>query len=49
MTVDEIIVNAVRLLQAAEFETDRALMEQYRLLADTWIAVGQLVLENSHT
>lgn len=43
MTTDEALENAVRLLQAAEIETDLAKMERYEKLADSWIAVANLL------
>lgn len=46
MTAVEAIANAVRLLEAAEDETDRDLVEQYRQLADSWLLVGQLILDS---
>lgn len=45
MTADEAVANAVRLLQAAEAETDLALLERLGLLADSWIAIAALLAD----
>jgi hypothetical protein len=39
-TREEAIGNAVRLLRAAENETDRSLMDHLQRLAEIWIAVA---------
>lgn len=43
MTSDEAIGNTVRLLQAAEHETNLMLMERLEGLADTWLHVAALL------
>jgi hypothetical protein len=45
MTVDEAIRNAARLLQAAETETNLALMERLDQLACSWLAIANLLME----
>lgn len=45
MTAEEALNNAVRLLQAAETETNLALMERLEKLADSWIAVAGLLAQ----
>lgn len=44
-TAAEALGNAVRLLQAAETETNLALMERLESLADSWIQVAALMAE----
>jgi hypothetical protein len=43
VTVEDAVANAVRLLQAAEMETNLALMERLEHLADSWIAIAGLL------
>jgi hypothetical protein len=43
MTADEAISNAVRLLQAAEQETNLAIAESITRIAEGWIATAQLL------
>lgn len=43
MTRDEALANAIRLLQAAEQETDRSLLPELRCMADSWIAVADIL------
>lgn len=45
MTADEAIQSAVRLLQAAETETNLALMERLDELACSWLTVANLLME----
>ncbi|WP_236241150.1 hypothetical protein [Streptomyces sp. CC228A] len=45
MTADEAISNAVRVLQAAEAETNLALMERLDELACSWLTVANLLME----
>lgn len=45
VTADEAIENAARLLRAAEIETNLALVERLDSLADTWVAIAQLLTE----
>lgn len=45
VTCDEAIANAVRLLQAAETETNLMLMERLECLADSWLGVAALLRE----
>ncbi|MEK9524024.1 hypothetical protein MIU24_32325 [Streptomyces venezuelae] len=45
MTSAEAIDNAVRILQAAEAETNLALMERLDELASSWLAVANLLSE----
>ncbi|MEV8623400.1 hypothetical protein [Streptomyces sp. NPDC051079] len=45
MTVDEAIQNAMRLLRAAETETNLALMERLDQLACSWLAFANLLME----
>lgn len=44
VTFDFAVGNARRLLQAAEQETDRQLMERYEKLGDSWISLAGLLL-----
>lgn len=48
MTSGEAIENAVRLLHAVEQETDRALMERWNALADSWLEVAALLNEREN-
>lgn len=41
-TSAQAMAHAVRLLHAAEGETDRGLMERYEKLADSWIALAAI-------
>lgn len=43
VTVEDALDNAVRLLRAAETETNLPLMERLEHLADSWIAVAGLL------
>ena len=43
LTSTEAVANAVRLLQSAEDETDRQLMEGLTRLAEGWVAVAGLL------
>lgn len=45
MTVDEAIAKGVRLLEAAEDETNLALMERLNLLGDSWLYLAVLLAE----
>lgn len=45
MTSDKALENAIRLLEAAEAETDRGLMERWVGMADSWLAVAQVLAE----
>lgn len=45
MTFDEAIANAARLLQAAELETNLAMMERLEKLADSWVSIANLIRE----
>ncbi|MER7953852.1 hypothetical protein [Streptomyces sp. NPDC096030] len=45
MTADDAIANAVRILQAAETETNLALMERLDELACSWLTVANLLRE----
>lgn len=45
MTADEAIGNAVRILQAAEAETNLATMERLDELACSWLTVANLLME----
>lgn len=45
MTSEEAIANAVRLLRAAETETNLMLMERLEGLADSWLHVAALLRE----
>ncbi|MCX5197217.1 hypothetical protein OOK31_25520 [Streptomyces sp. NBC_00249] len=45
MTADKAIENATRLLQAAETETNLALMERLDQLACSWLAIANLLME----
>lgn len=45
MTFDQALANAARLLQAAEAETNLALMERLEKLADSWISIANLIRE----
>lgn len=49
MTAAEARDNAVRLLQAAEHETDRQLMERLNDLADSWLALAEQLAEAERT
>lgn len=49
MTSTEAREHAVRLLQAAEAETDRALMERLNALADSWLALAEQLVEVERT
>jgi hypothetical protein len=44
VTVEQALANAVRLLQAAEGETNLALMERLEKLADSWLSVANLII-----
>lgn len=46
MQADEAIDNTVRLLQAAETESDRSLMEHLERLAELWLAVADHLRDN---
>ena len=43
MTSQSALVNAARLLHAAELETNLALMERLEHLADTWVAIANML------
>ncbi|WP_199566243.1 hypothetical protein [Streptomyces corynorhini] len=43
MTVEKALGNAARLLEAAELETNLALMERLEGLADSWISMAGLI------
>lgn len=45
MTATEAVANAVRLLQQAEGETDRSLMEHLEAMAATWVAIAGILSE----
>ncbi|WP_164986186.1 hypothetical protein [Streptomyces roseicoloratus] len=45
MTVEEALQSAVRLLRAAETETNLALMERLDQLACSWLAIANLLME----
>ncbi|NRQ35993.1 hypothetical protein HII36_29790 [Nonomuraea sp. NN258] len=45
MSPDEAIENAARVLRNAEGETNLATMERLNELADTWLAMGALLLQ----
>lgn len=45
MTFDEAIGNAVRVLQAAETETNLPLMERLDQLACSWLSIANLLAE----
>lgn len=45
MTFEQALASATRLLQAAESETNLALMERLEKLADSWIAIANLIRE----
>ena len=49
MTFDEAIANAVRLLQAAESETNLALMKRLTQLADSWLSVANSIIVREQT
>ncbi len=44
MTVEQALANAVRLLQAAEMETDLAKMKAINELADSWLGMVSLLV-----
>ncbi len=48
VTSAEALANAVRLLRAAEAETDRGLMERYEHLADSWTTVAAIQTQREH-
>jgi hypothetical protein len=45
MTFEDAIANAARLLQAAEGETNLAVMERLEKLADSWVSIANLIRE----
>ena len=45
MTSDEALDRAIDLLNQAQDETDRGLMERYGALADSWLAVAETLAE----
>lgn len=42
-TADQALSEAVRILRAAENETDRQLMERFERLADSWIMIANIL------
>lgn len=46
MNADDAVRHAARLLCQAEMETDRMLMERYGQLADSWLALADLLKAN---
>ncbi len=42
-TPEEALAEGIRILRAAEVETDRQLMEQYGELADSWIMIANIL------
>lgn len=44
MTFEQAIDNAARLLQAAELETNLAMMERLERLADSWVSIANSIL-----
>jgi hypothetical protein len=47
VTRDEALANAARLLQAAEGETNLSLLAELRMLADSWVAVADVLSRES--
>lgn len=47
MDAQTAVENAARLLRAAEMETDLAKMERYSDLADSWLAMASLLIEQT--
>ncbi|WP_431870827.1 hypothetical protein [Nocardiopsis eucommiae] len=45
MSTDDAIANAARLLRAAEMEMDLAKMKAYTNLADSWLGMASLLIE----
>ena len=43
MTFEQAIENATRILQAAELETNLAMMERLEKLADSWISIANTI------
>lgn len=43
MSPEEALANATRLLAIAEGDTDRQMMERLNCLADSWIAVAEVL------
>ena len=43
MTFDEAIANAARILACAEGETNLALMGRLEKLADSWVAIANMI------
>jgi len=49
VTSEQALGHAVRLLLAAEDETDRGLMKHYERLAETWTTVAAVQAQREHT
>jgi hypothetical protein len=47
-TIDTALVAASRLLNAAEMETNLALMERLEKLADSWVSIAGLLVQREH-
>lgn len=47
-TVDMALMNASRLLHAAEVETNHATMERLEKLADSWVNIAGLLVAREH-
>lgn len=48
-TADEALANAARILRNAEVETNLATMERLESLADSWLAMANLLAERERT